>query len=168
MKQLATLGISIVIVAVLVGGAMAAGPMGPGGGPCAMAPADCPLAGAANPEQAQKFAQFQKEILPQKQQMLQLKTDLMGLRAQPNPDWKAIADKQKQMVDVKVEIQKKAAAAGFPAWGAGRCGMGMCGQGMGKCGMMGGMGMGGGMGMMGGMGAGPCPNCPLATPPAAK
>jgi len=161
MKQLATLGISALIVIALIGGAVAAGPMGPGGGPCATAPADCPLAATAKPEQALKFADFQKEILPQKQQMLQLKTDLMGLRAQPNPDWKAIADKQKQMVDVRVEIQKKAAAAGFPAWGAGRCGMGMMGgRGMGM--------MGGGMGMMGGMGAGPCANCPLATPPAAK
>jgi predicted nucleic acid-binding Zn-ribbon protein len=88
------------------------------------------------PEQSQKFAQFQQEILPLRQQMMQLKTELMTLRTQQNPDWKAIADKQKQMVDVRTEIQKKRAAAGLPAvggCGGGGCGMGM--RGMGMCGM---------------------------------
>ena len=139
MKKATSFILAIAMVALLVSGAMA---IGPGGGmaPCASGEGNCPQMSAANPEQAQKFAQFQKEILPLRQQMLQLRTDLMALRAQPSPDWKAIADKQKQMVDVRIEIQKKRAAAGLPAMGRGSCG-GPCGapgmgmRGTGNCGM---------------------------------
>lgn len=59
--------------------------------------------------------------------MLQLRTDLLALRAQLTPDWKAIAEKQKEMVDIRVEIQKKATEAGF-------AGPGLCGHGTGKAG----------------------------------
>jgi len=69
--------------------------------------------------------------------MLQLKTELMTLRTQATPDWNAISAKQKEMVDVRTEIQKKAAEAGITGFGPGLCrggkGMGM--MGMGRMGM---------------------------------
>lgn len=85
---------------------------GMGGGRGYCNPANIP------PEQAQNYAEFQKQILPLKQKMLALKTDLSTLYSQTNPDWNAIAQKQKEMVDVRVEIQKKAKDAGF---GPGQC-----------------------------------------------
>jgi hypothetical protein len=155
MKKVMVFGLAAVLVIALVSVSMAVMPCGGMGN----VPVDCPLAGNLTPEQAQKFAAFQKEILPLKQQMLQLRTELMTLRAQPTPDWKAIADKQKAMVDVRVEIQKKAAAAGFTGAGIrGGCGAGMCGNGMGMRGAsmgMRGAGTGQGMGQA---------NCPLVTP----
>jgi Spy/CpxP family protein refolding chaperone len=125
----------VALALAMLGGtvAWAAGP-GPGPGP---GPANCPT--AATPEQAQKFAAFQQQTLPLREKMAQLRTELVTLRAQANPDWAAIAAKQKEMVDVRVEIQKQAAEAGV-AFGGGR----------GRCG---GMGFGGGRGMgFGGMG----------------
>lgn len=71
------------------------------------------------PEQAQKNAEFQKQILPLKQKMIALRTDLTALYAQTPPDWNAIAQKQKEMVDLRIAIQKIAADAGFPS--VGRC-----------------------------------------------
>jgi len=90
------------------------------------------------PEQTQKHTQFQKDILPLKQKMLQLKTEIMTLRTAATPDWNAIAAKQKEMVDVRTEIQKKAAEAGISGFGPGLCkgGKGM-GMGMSKMGRMG-------------------------------
>lgn len=128
MKKAISIALAVVLVAALVNGAMAFGPgygMGKGHGMMA-----CNL----TPEQAQKFAQFQKDILPLRQKMLQLKTELMTLRTQTTPDWNAIAAKQKEMVDVRTEIQKKAAEAGITGFGPGSCkGMGM--MGMGRMGM---------------------------------
>ena len=97
---------------------------------------------STTPEQAQKLAQYEKEIVPLKQKMIQLRADLMVLRTAEKPDWKAIAEKQKAMVDVRIEMQKKAAEAGISGAGMG-CGCGMDGMGMkGKGRMpMGGMGM---------------------------
>lgn len=138
MKKNLKVVLAVAIVLVMATGAMA---IGPGGG-MGMGMANCPNVGAnLTPEQTQKFAQFQKETLPLRQQMLQLKTEMMTLRAQPSPDWKAIAEKQKQMVDVRIEIQKKKAEAGLTGFGPGLCGgagMGMRGmgmRGMGMCGM---------------------------------
>ncbi|BCB97126.1 hypothetical protein JZK55_20480 [Dissulfurispira thermophila] len=129
MKRAISIGFALVFVAVLVSGAMAFGPgYGMGNGM---------MAGNLTPEQAQKFAQFQKDILPLRQKMLQLKTELMILRTQATPDWNAIAAKQKEMVDVRTEIQKKASEAGITNLGPGLCrggkGMGMIG--MGRMGM---------------------------------
>jgi len=129
MKKAISIGLAVVLVAVLVTGAMAFGPgYGMGRG----------MMGAnLTPEQAQKFAQFQKDILPLRQKMLQLKTELMALRTQTTPDWNAIAAKQKEMVDVRTEIQKKATETGITGFGPGLCkggkGMGM--MGMGRMGM---------------------------------
>lgn len=122
MKKAISIGLAVVLVAALVTGAMA---FGPGYG------------SSLTPEQAQKFAQFQKDTLPLRQKMLQLKTELMGLRTQTTPDWNAIAAKQKEMVDVRTEIQKKAAETGIAGFGPGSCkggkGKGM--MGMGRMGM---------------------------------
>lgn len=138
MKKVIGVAVALMLVIATVTGAMAFGP----GGCMGQGPGNCPQMGAAvTPEQTQKFAQFQQDTLALRQQMMQYKTELMTLRAQQNPDWKAIADKQKQMVDVKTEIQKKRAAAGLPGGpgcGCGNCGGGGCGmgmRGMGMCGM---------------------------------
>ena len=127
---------SLIVVLVVIGAAaaFAFGPgygmgMGAGYGTCLQA------AAMVSPEQSQKFAKFQSDILPLKQKMLQLRTDLMTLRAQTPIDWNAISAKQKEMVDVRTEIQKRATDSGFTGVG---CGM---------CGMQGRMGMGPGMGM---------------------
>jgi hypothetical protein len=129
--------IASLIMALVVIGATAAFAFGPGYGMGMGAGyGTCPQAGGTiSPEQSQKFAKFQSDILPLKQKMLQLRTDLMTLRAQTPIDWNAISVKQKEMVDVRTAIQKQAADSGFT--GAG-CGM---------CGMQGHMGMGPGMGM---------------------
>ncbi len=122
MKKALSIGLAVVLFAVMVTGAMAIGPgygMGKGHGM---------MMANLTPEQAQKFAEFQKDTLNLRQKMLQLKTEIFSLRAQTNPDWNAIAAKQKEMVDIRTEIQKKAAEAGVSGLGNGGCG---CGKGMG-------------------------------------
>jgi hypothetical protein len=108
---------------------------GPGGGF-----GNCPAIGQqVTPEQAQKFAKFQNEILPLKQKMLQLRTDLMNIRTQTPTDWNAVAAKQKEMVDVRIAIQKKAAEYGFKGKGFGHRGGGFGPGGKGPRGGNGGM-----------------------------
>ncbi len=124
-------GLAVALVAIMVTGAMAFGPgygrgMGYGAGPCYSATTNL------TPEQAQKYAQFQKEILPLKQKMLQLRTELMTLHTQTTPDWNAISAKQKEMIDVRTEIQKKASAAELTGAGFGPCGACMGRMGMGR------------------------------------
>lgn len=132
MKRTVMAGVVVALVIALAAGAMA---FGPGGG---MGSGPCVGTGAAlSPEQAQKQAQFQRDTLALRQKMLQLRTDLMTLRAQTKPDWEAIAAKQREMVDVRTALQKKAYEAGLA--GCGNCGgmgmMGGMGRGMGRCGM---------------------------------
>lgn len=122
MKRGLIASLVVAFVAAVVSGAFAFGPgtgMGAGYG-------TCPMVGGATvtPEQSQKFAKFQTDILPLKQRMLQLRTELMTLRAQTPTDWNAISAKQKEMVDVRTEIQKKAAESGFIGAGCGYCGYG--------------------------------------------
>ncbi len=113
MKKYSILLIVAALVVSLATAAFAFGPgYGMGGGRGLCNPGNVP------PEQANQFAEFQKQILPLKQKMLALRTDLSTLYSQTNPDWNAIAQKQKEMVDVRVEIQKRASEAGF---GAGQC-----------------------------------------------
>jgi hypothetical protein len=119
--------VTIVALALAMLGGTVAWAAGPGPGP-----ASCPAA-AATPEQAQKFAAFQQQTLPLRQKMAQLRTELVTMRSQPTPDWAAISAKQKEMVDVRVEIQKQAADAGV-GFGGGH-------------GRGGGMAFGGGRGM---------------------
>jgi hypothetical protein len=124
--------ISIIVAAALVltvvTGAIAFGPgtgMGRGYG----------MGHDITPEDARKFAEFQKEILPLRQKMLQLRTELMTIRTQTPVNWDAVAAKKKEMVDVKTEIQKKAAEAGITkGFGPGACrgGMGKGMMGMGR------------------------------------
>jgi hypothetical protein len=119
--------VTMVVVAVAILGGTVAWAAGPGPGP-----ANCPAA-ASDPEQAQKFAEFRQQTVDLRKHMSELRTEILALRSQPNPDWKAISDKQKEMVDLRVETQKQAADAGV-AFGGG------CGRGRG-------MGFGGGRGM---------------------
>ncbi len=135
MKKGLIASLIVALVAVGVTAAFAFGPgygmgMGAGYGTCPQA------GGTVTPEQSQKFAKFQSDILPLKQKMLQLKTDLMTLRSQTPTDWNAISAKQKEMVDVRIQIQKRAADSGFAGTGNG------CGCGQGRMGMGFGMGMG--------------------------
>ncbi len=130
MKRGLIAGLVVAIVAIVVTAAFAFGPgygrgMGAGYGTCPGA------AATVTPEQSQKFAKFQTDILPLKQKMLQLRTELMTLRTQTPTDWNAISAKRKEMVDVRTEIQKRAATSGFSG-GCGTCGYGS--------GHMGGMG----------------------------
>ncbi len=121
MKKRLLIGLAVVLAMALATGAFAFGP-GYGGGY-----GNCPAAGGSvSPEQAQKFQKFQSDILPLRQQMIQLRTELMTLRSQTTPDWNAISAKQKQMVDLRIEIQKKAQENGLPAggYGMGRGGRG--------------------------------------------
>ncbi len=131
MKKTISIALAVVLVAVFVTGAMAFGPGYGAGNGYGM------MGSNLTPEQAQKFTQFQKDILPLRQKMLQLKTELMALRTQTTPDWNAIAAKQKEMVDIRTEIQKKATEAGITGFGPSLCrggkGMGM--MGMGRMGM---------------------------------
>jgi len=129
MKRGLIAGLVVAIVAVVVTAALAFGPgngrgRGAGYGICPGA------AGSVTPEQSQKFAKFQTDILPLKQKMLQLRTEMMTLRAQTPADWNAISAKRKEMVDVKTEMQKRAADSGFGG------GCGTCGHGSGRMGRM--------------------------------
>lgn len=130
MKRGLIAGLVVAMIAVVVAAAFAFGPgygqgRGAGYGICQGA------AGTVTPEQSQKFGKFQTDILPLKQKMLQLRTELMTLRAQTPTDWNAISAKQKEMVDVRTEIQKRMTESGFGG------GCGACGYGFGHMGRMG-------------------------------
>ena len=129
MKKGLIAGLVVATVAVVVTAALAFGPgyghgRGAGYGICPGA------AGSVTPEQSQKFAKFQTDILPLKQKMLELRTEMMTLRAQTPTDWNAISAKRKEMVDVRTEMQKRAADSGFGG------GCGTCGHGAGRMGRM--------------------------------
>ncbi len=108
MKKIMILFIIVALVVAFSTSVFAFGPgFGMGGGRGLCNPANI------QPELVQKHAEFQKQILPLRQKMLALKTDLSILYSQANTDWNAIAQKKKEMVDVKIEIQKRANEAGF-------------------------------------------------------
>jgi Spy/CpxP family protein refolding chaperone len=126
MKRTLVIGLAVALVFIIAAGAMAFGPgYHKGTGPCYGAGSNL------TPEQSQKLAEFNKEIVPLRQKMHQLMTDVKTLHAQPTPDWKAIANKEKEIVDVRTEIHKKATEAGVA--GFGHC---LHGHGMGKDGNM--------------------------------
>lgn len=132
MKKSIIIGLVIALTMALASVAIARGYGQCGKGPGGMA--------NMTPEQTQTFARFQADSLSLRQKMMQLRTELMTLRVEAKPDWKAIAGKEKEMVDVRIEIRKKATEAGIAGFGRGgrdcdNCGMGM---GMGR----GGRGMG--------------------------
>lgn len=108
MKKYISLVVSFAIILSLTTSAFAFGTglgWGSGGGFCRL--------GNLPPEQIQKYTDFQRQVLPLRQRMIELKTDLATLYSQANPDWNAIASKQKEIVDLRVEIQKRAHAAGL-------------------------------------------------------
>jgi Spy/CpxP family protein refolding chaperone len=118
MKSYLSVALAVMLAMVLVTGAFAQGP-GAGMGPGAVG-GKCPMVNTMTPEQQQNFTKFQNEILPLKQRMIQLRTELRTLRSQTPTDWNAVSTKQKEMVDVRIEIQKKAADSGFSGCGMGR------------------------------------------------
>lgn len=149
MKKIAGLGVGLALVVAMVSGALAIGPgmdMGPGMDQCmcqgkgqgkGMMGAGYNKANLT-PEEAKKVEQFRKDIAPLREKMFQLRTEMMTLRSQQNPDWNAIGEKQKAMVDLKTQIRQKADEYGVAGMGPGACD----GQGrMGKGRMMRGMAM---------------------------
>ena len=142
MKKFLTIGLVAGIVALSITAVYAFGPHF-GAGP--FAGGDC--MGYTNPnlttEQKAKFEQFQKETLEVRQKMLAKHSELATLRSQTTPDWKAIGEKQKEIVDLRTQLHKKAYELGIAGTDAGswNCpmggphGMGMKGGSQGK-GMM--------------------------------
>lgn len=137
MKKIFSIGVAALLVVGLVTGAMAIGPGGgfgggPGGG-CRQC-CDCGQDGTVTPEQSQKMLQFQKEIQPLREKMFALKTQMMELRAQVTPDLDVIAAKQKEMIDIRTEIRKKASSSGVSSLmqGKGGCWGDDCGYGCGN------------------------------------
>lgn len=116
MKSFLSVALAVSLAMVLATGAFA---FGPAGGPGAGG-GNCPMAGTnLTPEQQQKYTQFQNETLPLKQKMMQLRTEAKTLGAKTPTDWNALAAKEKEMVDVRIEMRKKAVESGFAG-----CGMG--------------------------------------------
>jgi len=71
------------------------------------------------PEQAQKVDAFQQSVQPLQQRMVQLRSELWTMRSQQSPDWNAINAKQKEMVDLRTQIQKQAVDSGVASYGYG-------------------------------------------------
>lgn len=114
MRKYMIISLIVVLLLTVSTGVFAFGPgYGRGGGM-----GYCNL-GNIPPEQTQKYVELQKQILPLRQKMVALKTDLAALYAQTAPDWNAIAQKQKEIVDLRIAIQRTANEAGFI--GPGRC-----------------------------------------------
>lgn len=127
MKKVKSIVLALALVVAVAASATAFGPgQGMGLGMGFSGNCGCGTGDNLTPEQAQKFSGVQNEILPLRQKMLQLRTELMNLQAQPNTDWKAVADKQKEMVDIRVAIQKKLSESGSLGCGQGPCGEGRC------------------------------------------
>lgn len=145
MKKTLTIGLVIGIIALSITAVYAFGPHY-GAGP--FAGGDC--LGYTNPnltpEDKAKFEKFQKETLELRQKMLAKHSELATLRHQATPDWKAIGEKQKEIVDIRTELQKKASETGIagtdtgslncPMGGPYGRGMGMNGTGPRGMGMM--------------------------------
>ncbi|MEK6673312.1 MAG: hypothetical protein AABY42_07540 [Nitrospirota bacterium] len=137
MKRLLTIGLVVGIVALSITAVYAFGPHY-GAGP--FAGDNCMGYTNLTPEQKTKAEQFQKDTLPVRQQLLAKHSELMTLKHQAKPDWKAIGEKQKEIVDLRTEIAKKADELGVTSFcsGPGTMGTGSgtpCG-GPGRMGMM--------------------------------
>jgi Spy/CpxP family protein refolding chaperone len=129
MKKILITMIVLMLALVVVNGVMAWG--GPGNG--MRGGYGCPYAAGytadVTPEQAQKVAAFQQSIQPLQQKVFQLRNEIWTLRNQQNPDWNAISSKQKEMVDLRTQIQKLAVDSGVTGVGYG---YGPRGRGMGR------------------------------------
>jgi Spy/CpxP family protein refolding chaperone len=138
MKRAIKVLMVVVLGAVTVSSVYAFVPFGPGIG---MGPGFGVNYGNLTPEQQLKIEKFTAEVQGLREQIIKKRAELMTLRTQSNPDWKAIEQKFKEIVELTTQIQKKAQEEGVTAqfgygYGAGR--------------MMGRMG-----GMRGGMMGGP-------------
>lgn len=129
MKKVMLAVMIVGIIAVSITGVYAFGPHGDcGGGNCAQA--NCMGYTNLTEDQKAKVDQLRTEMLPLRQQMAAKRSELMSLRSQPNPDWTAIEQKQKEMVELRTGMQKKAFESGVQ----GSCGQCDGSQGMGKMG----------------------------------
>jgi Spy/CpxP family protein refolding chaperone len=135
MKKLVIAVLAMGILTVAISGVHAFGRnFGPCGGD--LAATDCMNYTNLTPEQKAKMEEFRKETLPLREQMMAKRSELMALRQQANPDWTAIGDKQKEMAELRTQMQKKAFDAGFAGMGGGRGQCGGPGMGMMKGRMM--------------------------------
>ena len=112
MKRIVIIGLSLILgLGIMAVAVMAQGPgfgrgfgIGPGYGP--------PGNFFANltPEQSAKIQALQqghlKEIAPLQQEFLAKRTELQGLWSNPNPDQAAITAKQKEIWDLRSELQE--------------------------------------------------------------
>ncbi|MFN3505809.1 MAG: periplasmic heavy metal sensor [Caldimicrobium sp.] len=89
-----------------------------------------------NVPSADVYQKFYQDTYNLRQKIWQTREELRNLYLQPNPDWKAIAEKRAALAQLQTELQKKAQEYGIP-FAHGR-GMGMRGMPMG--GPMDGMG----------------------------
>lgn len=117
--------------AVIVSTGIASYAFGPHGGEGPVAGGYCVSYTQLTPEQKANADRFQKEVAPLREEMFEKRSQMRELRAQTSPDWKAIEKLQKDMVELKVKIQKTAHELGFE----GNCGQGR-GMGMHRRGMM--------------------------------
>src|SRR5574340_725067 len=122
MKRAIKVLMVVVLVAVTVSSVYAVGPFGPGMG---MSPGLGINYGNLTLEQKAKIEKFTAEVQGLREQIIKKRAELMILRTQSNPDWKAIEQKRKEMVELTTQMQKKAYEEGVTAqfgygYGAGR------------------------------------------------
>lgn len=125
MKRTIIAGIAALLVLGVVAGASAFGP-GYGRFGCGLSQG-YPV--AYTQEQAQNVEQFRAENVTSIERMFQLRSELWTLRTQQTPDWNAITVKQREMFDLRMQLQQRAVDAGIAGYGVGRCGFG---RGMGR------------------------------------
>ena len=127
MKKVVLAVMMVGIIAVAITGVYAFGPNADcGSGNCAQA--NCMGYTNLTEDQKAKVDQLRNEMLPLRQQMAAKRSEMMSLRSQQNPDWTAVEKKQKEMAELRTEMQKKAFEAGVQ----GSCGQCDGSQGMGK------------------------------------
>ncbi|MCX5717048.1 MAG: periplasmic heavy metal sensor [Nitrospirae bacterium] len=131
MKRAIKVLMVVVLVAVTVSSVYAIGPFGPGIG----GPGSAVNYGNLTPEQKAKIEKFtaDAEVQGLREQIIKKRAELTILRTQSNPDWKAIEQKRKEIVELTTQIQKKAHEEGVTGqfgygYGAGRMMGGMMGS----------------------------------------
>lgn len=95
----------------------------PGGGP-----GDCLYrADRSGPEE---FRNYQKTILPLRDELVNKKVELRREFSKPTMNRDRIAGIQKEIIDIRTEILKRADEAGLPAWKGDRRRCGVMGKGI--------------------------------------
>ncbi|MCE5194759.1 MAG: hypothetical protein LLF28_04775 [Nitrospiraceae bacterium] len=128
MKKIALI---VLVAAIVVFAGSAVYAFGPWGGGCGTCFTGGP--NTTTPINIEAAKKFQQETASLREQMWLKRIEIQNEYTKPTPDLKRIADLQKEMIDIRTQIQTAAQKNGFPAMGRG---------------MMG--GMKGGRGMMGG------------------